>query len=943
MSTHDDLDLLLPELDGPASPDPAFAAGLRRQFVSAAGHQPTSRPAPIPLPPRSPEPIPVRPSRRRWLDLAAVAVLLLSMIGGLTRVTNTATTPTPAIQAPDVAHDGQMVGRSAAGDGQVWGPAPNADRYEQLWTTKRGAFQSPAAGAVAYASRVYRIPGPKDLQTQGDLVALDLRSGTEVWKRTVDLSVSAEVTPNGVIAAFSASDDAIQLALLDLKSGEPIWATGPTFQLMPAHRVGTVLVVDGIVIFTANDGKYSAFDLSSGALLWSFTAPRNAPVGLPAVLCTGADRSDCIGRTDTNVSMVAANGTFYLSDLATGTISARSINTGRERWSVSTGDRSGSTNISFVSMIAVNEGVVVTLHDAAASDITPVSYWGLWSAADGQEAWTGKLPLGDARMISNGVSLYALFKDPATADATCCDLAELNVATGAVTWTEGSVSARSLVGYLSDEDTLVVRMIGGGERLEGLNATTHQIDWTRPLSVAGCYFPVFPLSADGLMPCLSNTGQLSVYQPVRNTATPTAATPEPPVTASGSAAMDGTIPGPAPANGEYRLRWRGPGNGFVASFDGTVYELISRVGPNSAQGIVALDAETGAERWYQPVSARFGFEVTSAGVIVGISDSPESGGNAWDFHVALLDLNTGEPIWRSAESYQLPGSTLLTSPQVAGGSVLFVDGQMRLVAIDLATGQERWRVESEQAPPNCVGAQVKPACMPAGPAILGDMVYFDNPVTGQIVAVSLSTGTRKWAVADPLDRTAQPFTQGTVSLAAVDQGVLVNTWALSATEGRFGLWSAADGSVIWQWDPGKAVQSFARVGDDLVALVRDPGASDWHVERIDLMIGDVLQRSSQAFDKMIFVRFLPDAGLVLLGDWDNRYIGLNPASLEVTWAEPEIEGCMGLLFPVLPGGAVICYTKDGLAVYTHVPGLATPSSPSPQADIRWWHDRRSVA
>jgi hypothetical protein len=336
--------------------------------------------------------------------------------------------------------------------------------------------------------------------------------------------------------------------------------------------------------------------------------------------------------------------------------------------------------------------------------------------------------------------------------------------------------------------------------------------------------------------------------------------------------------------------------------------------------------------------------VTSAGVVVGISDSPESGGSAWDFHVALLDLNTGDPIWHSAETYQLSGSTFLMSPQVAGGSVFVVDGQMRLVAIDLATGRERWRLESEQPPPNCAGAQVKPACMPAGPAILGDMVYFNNPVTGRIVAVSLSTGEQKWAVADSLDRSVQPFTQGTVSFAAVDQGVLVNTWALSAMEGTFGLWSAADGSVIWQWDPGKAVQSFARVGDDLVALVRDPGAGEWHVERVDLATGDVLQQSSQAFDKMIFVRFLPDADLVLLGDWDNQYVGLNPESLEVAWTDPGIEGCTSLILPILPSGDVICYTKEGLTVYEHMPGSATPmASPSPRADTRWWRDRRSVA
>ena len=144
MSTHDILDTLLPDLEGPVPPDPEFAARLRRTFVAASGHQPTTRSQIDPVRPVAAGPIALRPPRRRWLDLAAVAVLLLSMIGGIARVTNTATTPTPAIPAPGAIHDGEMVGSSAAGDGQVWGPAPSAARYERLWATEPGTAQSVA-------------------------------------------------------------------------------------------------------------------------------------------------------------------------------------------------------------------------------------------------------------------------------------------------------------------------------------------------------------------------------------------------------------------------------------------------------------------------------------------------------------------------------------------------------------------------------------------------------------------------------------------------------------------------------------------------------------------------------------------------------------------------------------------------------------------------------
>jgi hypothetical protein len=195
---------------------------------------------------------------------------------------------------------------------------------------------------------------------------------------------------------------------------------------------------------------------------------------------------------------------------------------------VSTADRSGSTNVSYAALIAVESGVVVALQDTAMSDITPVAYWGMWSAGDGHQLWKGTLALGDARMVSNGTSLFASFKDPSKPDGVCCDLAEVNIVTGAVTWTRGTTEPISLYGFLSDEDTLIMRTVGIGESVQGLNVTTHEIDWTLSLSSTGCFNPMFPLSPEGLLPCFSNIGQLAVYQPVRTPATPAATAPQPP-------------------------------------------------------------------------------------------------------------------------------------------------------------------------------------------------------------------------------------------------------------------------------------------------------------------------------------------------------------------------------------------------------------------------------
>jgi outer membrane protein assembly factor BamB len=422
-------------------------------------------------------------------------------------------------------------------------------------------------------------------------------------------------------------------------------------------------------------------------------------------------------------------------------------------------------------------------------------------------------------------------------------------------------------------------------------------------------------------------------------ATPTPAIPAPqteqPIMANGSAAMDGSWPGPAPASGDYRLRWRGqaPAAAYTAPFRDKIYQYIARLDPTNTGGVVAYDAQTGAEHWYQPVTSNFTFAVTSVGVVAGIPDSfesrasPAADAGLWDFHVVLLDLDTGQPIWHSAETYQLKSQPFSMHAQIAGDAVLFIDRQMTLVALDFATGQERWRVESSELPaPDCI-------CFAAGPAISAGIVYFHNPVTGQIVAVSLSTGEQKWAVDDPAGpvvlSSGGTVISPSIALAAVEQGVVVNTWWIPRDEshGYFGVLSAADGSRMWEWDPDKPVQAFARFGDALIVLTRNLSEADWHLERVELATGQILKASSQTYTDRHWLTSLTKADLVLIRGWNVEAVGVDPVTLEITWTEPAIEDC-AILLPVLPDGGLACRTTDGLAVYEPVSGSATPAGNS---------------
>src|SRR3954470_20497043 len=74
--------------------------------------------------------------RRRLLDLAAVALLLLTTIGALARTTHFGSAPaTPTIYAP-IAAATQIVqtGGTSAQDGQIHGPAPISGKYSLAWS-----------------------------------------------------------------------------------------------------------------------------------------------------------------------------------------------------------------------------------------------------------------------------------------------------------------------------------------------------------------------------------------------------------------------------------------------------------------------------------------------------------------------------------------------------------------------------------------------------------------------------------------------------------------------------------------------------------------------------------------------------------------------------------------------------------------------------------------
>jgi glucose dehydrogenase len=183
----------------------------------------------------------------------------------------------------------------------------------------------------------------------------------------------------------------------------------------------------------------------------------------------------------------------------------------------------------------------------------------------------------------------------------------------------------------------------------------------------------------------------------------------------------------------------------VAAFDptvadGTVYVGIKRLTIPNTGALVALDAATGSLRWIHEFTSDdprlgtgcFGGAVTyGALVIVGVQNGT----------IVALDRATGAVRWRAPRLGNLPlgagGSPdsdmrplVLAGSAVVAGSTTGV-----VVALDAATGTERWRAFANR------GSAVYPLAADA------ERVYV-NHFAGQLAAFSLKTGSLLWLAGD---------------------------------------------------------------------------------------------------------------------------------------------------------------------------------------------------
>src|SRR5262245_28666269 len=222
---------------------------------------------------------------------------------------------------------------------------------------------------------------------------------------------------------------------------------------------------------------------------------------------------------------------------------------------------------------------------------------------------------------------------------------------------------------------------------------------------------------------------------------------------------DGVIHALALADG--RERWTAPST-LAAPSDLVV--AGGHVIAGTADGlVVAIDASSGLESWRTPVSQDrrpVHSPAATSGVIVAATD----GGT-----IAALDAGSGKVEWR-----QDLGTDVEYGSPVVGNGVAYLGGgatspDARLIAFDLASGNELWRVDENVSSPSIAGdrgytgsavGRVKAIDLTeAGkeqwglqfggvvraPVVAGDVVYISADGERRLVALDRSSGGRLWS------------------------------------------------------------------------------------------------------------------------------------------------------------------------------------------------------
>lgn len=225
-------------------------------------------------------------------------------------------------------------------------------------------------------------------------------------------------------------------------------------------------------------------------------------------------------------------------------------------------------------------------------------------------------------------------------------------------------------------------------------------------------------------------------------------------------------------------------------------------------------------RWSTSLGATIGAgsPVVADGVVV-IALVDRAGGDAGG--VVALDLATGAERWRHRTA-----SPLASAPAIGGGLVVFGHAAGEVEALDLATGAPRWAYQLG------AGLPTRATTLWSPPTIADGLVHV--AVQGRLAALELATGRPRWshdiAAPDPWLGSQAPITVADgAALVAFNRDLGVSSWDAATGAARWANISNATLAINAAPLVVDGVAYVASVRGDLSALDLATGQRRWSV------------------------------------------------------------------------------------------------------------------
>ncbi len=251
---------------------------------------------------------------------------------------------------------------------------------------------------------------------------------------------------------------------------------------------------------------------------------------------------------------------------------------------------------------------------------------------------------------------------------------------------------------------------------------------------------------------------------------------------------------------------------------------------STATSLIALDAETGAEKWRIPHVPSDSSPLIQEGMVF-IGTFGEG--------LKALDAATGEQIWQFlagdvAVPDSAPPESFDSAPVIVDGTLYTGSGPYGgLYALDPATGEERWRFDTLGA------AGTSPAIRDGVVFISSDALWDvnqDDPAPSSLYAVDAATGEERWHVAFGAEDLS--FSSPVATDEAVVVGVtnpMVGSSYYLAVDAATGdeLWRVDLDGPLWMGTPGANGDLVYLAGGEtpaLIAVDAATGEERWRFE-----------------------------------------------------------------------------------------------------------------